>query len=67
MNTDPQLCCTIHIRSCGPPFLDEIPIKEVYKHHIFTLDNTFASLTTNNTLLSKFLMYCLFSLMNSYI
>jgi hypothetical protein len=25
-------------------FLVEIPVKEVYKHHIFTLDNTFASL-----------------------
>jgi hypothetical protein len=33
-------------RSSSPLFLVEIPIKEVYEHHLFTLDNTFASLMT---------------------
>jgi hypothetical protein len=39
-----QLYHTMHLRSSSPDFLFEIPIKEVYKHHLFTLDNTFASL-----------------------
>jgi hypothetical protein len=34
------------LRSCALSFLVEISIKEVYKHHIFTLDNNFASLMT---------------------
>jgi hypothetical protein len=36
----------MHLRSCSPAFLVEIPVKKVYKHHIFTLDNIFASLIT---------------------
>jgi hypothetical protein len=35
----------VHLWSCDVSFLVEIPVKEVYKHHIFTLDNTFVSLT----------------------
>jgi hypothetical protein len=30
----------MHLRSSSPAFLVEIPVKE---HHLFTLDNTFAS------------------------
>jgi hypothetical protein len=34
----------MHLRSSSPDFLFKIPVKEVYKHHLFTLDSTFASL-----------------------
>ena len=44
MSTCPQLYSIKHLGSCGSPFLVQIPGKEVYKHHIFTLDNTFATL-----------------------
>jgi hypothetical protein len=40
----PELCYTMHLDSCGPPFLVKIPVKDVYKHHIFVVDNTFESL-----------------------
>jgi hypothetical protein len=67
-----QLYHTMHLRSSSPDFLFEIPVKKVYKHHLFTLDNTFASLMTNtnmtitnNTLLG-FVMYRPFILINSH-
>jgi hypothetical protein len=37
-----QLYHTRHLWSSFPDFLFEILVKEVYKHHLFTLDNTFA-------------------------
>jgi hypothetical protein len=67
-----QLCHTMHIWSSSLDFLFEIPVKEIYKHHLFTLDthicifndiNTNMTIT-NNTLLG-FMMYRLFILMNS--
>jgi hypothetical protein len=36
----------MHLWSSSPAFLVEIPVKEVYKRHLFTLDNTFSSLMT---------------------
>jgi hypothetical protein len=69
----PQLCCTMHLQSCALSFLVEIPVKEVYKHHVFTLGNTFfifndinTYMTITNNTLSGFMMYRLFSIMNSH-
>jgi hypothetical protein len=33
-----QLYHTMHLRSSSPDLLFEISVKEVYKHHLFTLD-----------------------------